>query len=336
MGRPERSVRPVLGVLSALAATALVATSCGSSTPPGGAAKSASRASGNAGARSAAIAKGSPGTKPGSSSSQAATSSKPSQGRYATPGGGTSTGSVGQGAGSSSTRQAEVAAADHALSSYFAALSSHNASALGSVSTGPAQDYGVVLVDIASIDQKKGATVSTRTSPSFTVSSATPTQVVFGGSGTVTGTVSGPKGSNTSTDTLSGPLVVVRGSSGWLVSSFLVNAKPMVEWVEAQTQSEGGITVEVGSILSYGDITMVLIALGAPSGSSHVVLQSAVLTSPSGSETGTGNFTAPPTPVGVLRFARIGGNPSALALSFSTSSGSTLSYHFGLSAGPTS
>ncbi|MHB1711678.1 MAG: hypothetical protein ACYCV7_09780 [Acidimicrobiales bacterium] len=192
-----------------------------------------------------------------------------------------------------------------------------------------------MLLDVASINAKKGATVVTTTSPSFTPTAASSTSVTFGGSGTVSGTVSGPKGSGSSTDTLSGPLVVERGSSGWVVSSFVVDGRPMVEWMENTTQTQGGISVKVGAILSYGAITVALIGVGAGPGNTNVTLQSAVLTNASGPIRGTGNFTGPPTPIGVLRFSRVSGSPTALDLTFATGSGAGSTYHFVLAAKPT-
>ncbi len=174
--------------------------------------------------------------------------------------------------------------------------------------------------------------MTTTATSSFTPSTTGPSSVTFNGSATVSGTVSGPQGSGTSSDTLTSPLVVVHGPSGWLVSSFVLDGRPMAEWVENATQTEGDVTVEVGALVSYGDITMVLIGIGASAGTASMTLHSAQLASASGTETGTGDFTGGSTPIGVLRFSRISGDPSTLDLTFVTGSGSTSTYHITLPA----
>lgn len=236
------------------------------------------------------------------------------------------------GAGGASGTGADVpdaAAATRALDGYLQALTGQNARGVyDSSDDGPLALAGIVL-DAATIDASRGATTTMTVGPSSLVPvSEAAGRVSFDGSVTVSEVVSGPQGSGSSSDTISGPLTVTDEGGVWRVTDFVYDAQPVEFWNVDASRTVDGLTVSLGYIVSYGDMTAALVTLGQSSGSADVQLQRVALTAGGSSENGTGDFTAPPTPTGVLRFSRTGAAPSSLAVDFSSSSGRVYDFSF--------
>jgi hypothetical protein len=222
-------------------------------------------------------------------------------------------------------------AAAGAISRYVQAIANDSASTLVGSADGAALAMAAILLDSTAINRTRGATTTVTVGPSTLAPTATSAgRVTFGGSLTLTTAISGSQGSGKFSDTISGPLMVADEHGTWRITGFTYDARPVVEWPENVSQSIGQTQVSVGYVVSYGDLTAVLVTLGQQSGSASVQLQRATLQTASGSTDGTGDFTGPPTPTGVLRFSRIGSAPTGLVLQFTSSTGQASDFDFTL------
>ncbi|HZU80406.1 MAG TPA: hypothetical protein VE991_10870 [Acidimicrobiales bacterium] len=248
----------------------------------------------------------------------------------ASTGSGTSGGSGGATTGGNATAgNADPTMASASLTRYLQALSAHDPNAVTANADGAALAYASVQLDTAAIDSDRGATTTVTMGPSsLTPSGVSGPVVTFSGQVSLMTTVSGPKGNGSYTDTISGPLTVSNASGIYRVLSFTYDGAPMALRTVSKGLTVSGLEVTLAYVVSYGTLSVALIGLAQPSGSSSVTLQSATLSAGSQSESGTGDFTGPPTPVGVLRFARAAGQPSGLALQFTSSTGQSRSYSF--------
>jgi|GEM_PF-3814102 len=238
----------------------------------------------------------------------------------------------GAGATTSAPDTGGASAAAASLQAYLGALAHSDATAAASTSDGAALALAGVLLDAAAINRARGATTSVALGPStLQPVRVGPDAVTFDGSLTLTTTVAGPAGSTTVADTVSGPVTVDDEHGGWRVTGFDYDGRPLQLWPQTATETVGGLHVWVGYVVSYGTVTAILITLGLESGTAQVVLDSATVSAGSATETGTGDFTAPPEPTGILRFARLPAPPTSLALEFSGSNGSTYSFTLPLS-----
>jgi hypothetical protein len=146
--------------------------------------------------------------------------------------------------------------------------------------------------------------------------------------------ISGSKGSGTYADTISGPVTVVDESGAWKVTSFTYDNQPLQYWPQTASQTVNGLHVVVGYVVSYGNVTAALVTLTQLTGSGSVQLLRCTVRSGTGGAAatdGTGDFTAPPTPTGVLRFSRIASDPTDLVLAFSSAGGQTDDFDLALS-----
>jgi hypothetical protein len=243
-----------------------------------------------------------------------------------------STGNSVNGSSFSGTPAQVAVAATQALTSYLQGLSHLDVQQVASSSDrGPFAMAGILL-DAAAINSERGATTTMALGPSsFAATTASGSTQNFDGSVTLTTTISGPKGNGTFTDTISGPLTVTDEAGRWRVTNFVYDHEPVQVWPENATSTVNGLDVSLGYLVSYGNTTAALITLRQISGSANVQLQAATLRAGSTAENGVGDFTGPPTPTGVLRFARISAPPTALTLLFTSSTGQSDYYDFTLS-----
>ncbi|MHB8440363.1 MAG: hypothetical protein ACYDD4_14570 [Acidimicrobiales bacterium] len=236
----------------------------------------------------------------------------------------TASGSAPGGSGSGNVGGPPTAAgATAAVNGYLQGLVNRNSDGVLQTSVGAPLDLAAVLLDAAAIDSSRGATTTMTLGPS----SLTPTvdapqnTVTFTGSVTITTTVTGSRGSSTSPSTISGPLTVVDNAGAYRVTGFSYDGAPLVAWPESASQTVNGLVVSVGFVLSYGNTTAALISVGQETGSVSVQLQSTTLDTNGSSSSGVGDFTGPPQPAGLLRFARISGSPTRLIVDFTTTTG---------------
>ena len=194
-------------------------------------------------------------------------------------------------------------------------------------STGAAEDYGSIRLTIAAIKAAKGATTTVQVAnEALSVASSSTTSVTFNGSLTLEGTVSGAKGSQHSTDTLGGPVSVVFTEGAWRVSTFIYDGAVVRAFTERATQVISGLHFTVAFVLTYGTSTVALVGLAADSGHVGLALQTARLTSASGTTSGTGDFTTDPSPSGIIRFPRTDARPSHLDATFRRADGGMVSF----------
>jgi hypothetical protein len=234
------------------------------------------------------------------------------------------------GAGPSSS----PAAATDALDTYLRALAHEDATAIADSSDQGPYALAGILLDSAAIDGARGATTTVTVGPSSLSPTAVgPGAVTFGGSVVLTTTISGSQGAGTERDTIAGPVTVSDESGVWRVTDFTYDGRPLEVWPEDISQTIDGLTATVGYVVSYGTLTAALMTLTEQSGSADVQLQTVTLAAGGASESGTGDFTGPPTPTGVLRFARVDATPRSLSADFS-SSGQPSDYVFSFSFSP--
>jgi hypothetical protein len=239
---------------------------------------------------------------------------------------GTGPSSASGGSSGSSSGADPVAGAEQALTAYLGGISRHEAATVLATSEGAPAGLAGVLLDVAAIDAERGATTTVTMGPAHFTVSGTPSAsvVTLVGSLTITTTVSGPKGSGSSTDTLSGPVTVRDEQGAWKVAAAAYDGKPLVEWQEDTGQTVGGLAVQVGYVVSYGNVTAALVTLYSASGSQSVSFQAASLVTTAGNESGVADFTTTGNPTGVVRFARTDARPSELDMSFKNASGQTV------------
>ncbi|MHB8329180.1 MAG: hypothetical protein ACYDD6_06105, partial [Acidimicrobiales bacterium] len=229
----------------------------------------------------------------------------------------------------------DISSPEAALRSYLAAVAAHSANAVVASSRGKAEALAAVLLDISVINASQGGTTTTTLQdPGFTLSSSSAGSATFTGSATWTSVVSGPKGGGTTTDTVSGPVVVTKSGNIWQVESFTFDDAPMTWWLENATETQGDLSVEVSFVLTYADTTVALIGLGAPTGNESATLQSVGLSTTSGASTGTWNFTPGREPTGVVDFFRTDATPTSMELKFSASSGGPVTFSIPLHGSP--
>ncbi|MHB8681014.1 MAG: hypothetical protein ACYDA2_02825 [Acidimicrobiales bacterium] len=299
-------------MLAALAALSGCTSAGHSGSPAGTGAHGGSASVGSSSGRGAGSAPVGPGAVgSGAKTSGGAGAGSSSSGAGAAGAGGTGT----------SSPAASSAAAQQALSNYLQAIVHHNGSAVQSSSDGAALGVAGILVDVAAIDTARGATTTvTLGQDTFAPTGTSASSVTFGGSVSLTTAVSGPKGSGQYTDTLSGPVTVADEAGTWRVTTFTYDAKPIAIWPETANQTVNGLHLSVGYVVSFGDLTAVLIGIGQISGNVNVQLQSTTLTAGT-TDSGVGDFTGPPQPTGVLRFTRSGSPPTQLTVDFTGPNG---------------
>lgn len=224
-----------------------------------------------------------------------------------------------------------AASAEAAMTSYLRAVAQHDASALAGNADKAALAVAAVLLDSASINRDRGATTTVTTGPSsFVPVASSPTSVTLDGSVTISTSVSGSEGSDRFTDTISGPVAVDDDAGTWKVSGFSYDGQPVQYWPQTAEETVGGTHLSVGYVVSYGNLTAVLATLTQASGSTEVQLERCTLSTAAGAVSGTGDFTTPPTPTGVLRFSRVPSPPRTLELDF-TSGGHAVDFVLSLS-----
>jgi hypothetical protein len=191
-----------------------------------------------------------------------------------------------------------------------------------------------VLLDAATSNAERGATTTITLGPSSLApvpGAAGASTATFAGSTTLTTTISGPKGSGTFSDTISGPLSVTDEAGWWRVTDFTYDGQPVQVWPERASQTVNGLNLSVGYVVSYGNTTAALVTLRQVSGAADVHIQSVTLGTAASAENGVADFTGPPAPSGILRFNRIVAPPASLRLSLSSSSGQPYNYSFAFS-----
>jgi hypothetical protein len=225
----------------------------------------------------------------------------------------------------------DAAPAMGAVAGYFRSLAAQDAQGvLASSDEGPLAMAGIVL-DSAAIDAQRGATTTMALGPSSLAPvSESQGRVVVDGALTLTTTVSGPEGSRVSTDTFSGPLTVSDESGSWRVTGFTYDGRPVEVWDVGASETVDGLTASLGYVVSFGNLSAALVTLRQASGHADVQLQRVTLAAGASTENGTGDFTGPPVPSGVLRFARLEGTPSSLDLEFSSPAGAAYAFSFSL------
>lgn len=222
--------------------------------------------------------------------------------------------------------------ASGALAAYLDGLLRQDPQEVTDSSDGGPLAMAGILLDAAVINAGRGAlTTVTEGGSSLAPESVSASKVVYGGAITLTTTISGPRGSGTFTDTVSGPIEITDESGSWRVTSLVYDGQPVEVWTVGRSQTANGLTVSLGYVVSFGATTAALVTLDAQSGSADVNLRSLVLDAGGGSEQGTGDFTGPPRPTGVLRFARVAGAPRSLTLDFAASTGQSDDYSFTIS-----
>jgi hypothetical protein len=236
------------------------------------------------------------------------------------------------GASGSGSSPASAGPATNAVNGYLSALAHLDPTGVSDTSDGAPYAMAGILLDSAAINSARGGTTSVTVGPSsLTPTSVGPGTVTFVGSVALTTTVSGSQGGGTYTDTVSGPLTVTDESGVWRVTDFTYDNAPLQLWEEHASQTIRGLTATVGYVVSYGNTTAALVTLTQQSGAADVQLQTVKLTAGGASVLGTGDFTGPPTPTGVLRFSRVDATPSSLELDFSSSGGSPYDFQLPLS-----
>ncbi|HZU80791.1 MAG TPA: hypothetical protein VE991_12815 [Acidimicrobiales bacterium] len=224
--------------------------------------------------------------------------------------------------------------AEQALQAYLSALSHQDVNTLLAVSDKGPEALAGVLVDVADIDHARGATTTVDvTADTFSpAGEPSPGSVVLSGSATLHTSVTGPKGSGSSTDTISGPVTVALEQGRWKVVDFTYDGRPVVlSPTENVGQTLHGLTVQLGYVVSYGDLSVALVTLASSGGDVQVSYQSASLAWGGQSEQGAADFTGSSTPTGILRFARTASAPTGLEVAFTGSSGQALDFSFSLS-----
>lgn len=236
--------------------------------------------------------------------------------------------------GSGGTSSTSIIGATGALEAYLQGLSRLNVEDVAASSNGGPFAVAGILLDAAAINSERGATTTASLGPSsFAPVSAGSTNatLIFQGSVTLTTNISGPKGNGTFTDTISGPVTVTIDSGIWRVTNFTYDNLPVQVWSESESQTVNGLNVSLGYVVSYGNATAALVTLRQGSGNANVQLRAVTLRAGGAAENGVGDFTGPPTPTGVLRFARIASAPTSLTLLFTSSTGQTDYFDFTLS-----
>jgi hypothetical protein len=230
----------------------------------------------------------------------------------------------------------DVAAATASLSAYLGGLAANESGSVLSRSTKAAAALGTVRLLVAEINKADGATTTvTTTRPSFTPTSVNPATVVFGGTVQLSTEVAGPKGTQHSTDTISGPITVVPVNGAWLVSDFLYDGKTMHVESENASQAQGGLHLTVAFVLSYADATAAILGLAADTGNAHVALQRATLTTETGAaDAAASAFTAAAKPTGFVRFPRTDGVPVRFDATFTRDGGPAVTFSVPLTGRP--
>ncbi len=308
-----------VGTPAAASSTAAAGSSGGSS----------GRAQGVAHRRSSAARTSTPGTRQPGGSTRAPIPGFAANNGISGPGAQGSPPAPGtNGSGSSSS----ATSATYAVDGYLTALAHHDATAVSGTSDGGPYAMAGVILDSAAINAARGGTTTVTVGrSSLTPTSVGSSTVTFGGSVTLTTTVSGSQGAGTSNDTVAGPLTVTDQSGVWRVTDFTYDGATLQSWAEHASQTIDGLTATVGYVVSYGNTTAALVTLTQQSGAADVQLQTVKLTAGGAAQVGTGDFTGPPTPTGVLRFSRVDATPGSLELDFSSSSGSPYDFQLTLS-----
>lgn len=223
------------------------------------------------------------------------------------------------------------AAAMRAVAAYFQAFTGQDPQGVFADSDYGALAMAGVVLDSAAINTQRGAATTMTTGPSSLAPvSESGNEVVLDGALSITTSISGAQGTGTSTNTFSGPLTVTDESGTWRVTGFSYDGQPVDFWNAGTSQTVDGLTVSLGYVVSYGDLTAALVTLRQSSGSADVSLQRVTLEGSGSSEVGTGDFTGPPVPSGVLRFSRADFAPMSLVVNFSSPSGQGYDFAFQL------
>ena len=248
------------------------------------------------------------------------------------PGSGAPGSSSAPGTTGSGSSQSSAAPATNAVNGYLSALAHLDPTGVSDTSDGAPYAMAGILLDSAAINSARGGSTAVTVGPSsLTPTSVGRSTVTFEGSVVLTTTVSGSQGGGTTTDTVAGPLTVTDESGVWRVTNFTYDGAPLQLWAEHASQMIRGLTATVGYVVSYGNTTAALVTLTQQSGAADVQLQTVKLIAGGASLVGTGDFTGPPTPTGVLRFSRVDATPSSLELDFSSSGGSPYDFQLALS-----
>lgn len=228
---------------------------------------------------------------------------------------------------------ADVNGAQDALARFLHAYAGDDVNGVAANADQGALAMAGIVLDAEAINRSRGATTTVDIGAlSFSEGSgSTAGAVILQGSVTLTTTISGSQGSGRYSDTVSGPVTVRAESGSWKVTDFTYDGRTVQYWPSHAGETVNGLHVAVGYVVSYGSVTAALVTLAQTAGDVNVQLQSCSLESGGAGASGTGDFTGPPEPTGVLRFSRIGATPSALVLRFGAPSGQTDDFDLALS-----
>ena len=251
------------------------------------------------------------------------------------PGAAPASGVSGVASGTASGGAVDSSAARAALDAYLAALVRLDRTAASNAALDGPTTYVSIQALVAAFNaQQGGQTTFALSRETFTPTHVDADTATFSGSVTITNQVSGPKGRTGSTDTISGPVQLLRSSGAWKVSTFTLDGAPLLYFPEQARQVVNGVELDVGSLLSYGTQTTALVGIGSQSGHQDIKLLSTQLVTNGTPAGGHGFFVNTPRVSGFFVYPRASGTPHALDAAFTTGIGSTVKFSVGLPGQP--
>jgi hypothetical protein len=229
------------------------------------------------------------------------------------------------------TSAADPSAARAALDAYLAALVHLDRTAASNAALdGPATYVSIQALVAAYNAEQGGQTTLALSRETFTPTHVDADTATFSGSVTITNLISGPKGRSGSTDTISGPVQLLRSSGAWKVSTFTLDGAALLYFPEQARQVVNGVELDVGSVLSYGAQTTALVGVGSQTGHQDIKLLSTQLVTNGAAAGGHGFFVNTARVSGFFVYPRAPGTPHALDAAFTTGIGSTVTFSVGL------
>jgi hypothetical protein len=215
------------------------------------------------------------------------------------------------------------AAARAGFDTWLQALATGDTTTVLATSSGPAQALGAVALVVDEAFTADGASTSTTIgSESLSPSTVSAQEVDFSAQVVLDHTLSGPKGTTSSQDTIAGPVKVVSRSGSWQVEDLTYDGQALVLYTEGSSATVNGVTLVVAFVESLGNATVALVKLTA-SGPLPLDIDKVALTLASGAQiTGTAQFGKAMS-VGELDFARIPGAPALLDVTVRRGPGAT-------------
>lgn len=226
-------------------------------------------------------------------------------------------------------------AARQALDGWLAALGHRDAATMLADSTGAAAGLGSInLVAQQAIASRGGTTDVEVSSEALTPGDVGAAAVTFTGEIDLRTAVTGPKGTTTSQDRITGPIRVVNDRGTWRVATFAFDGMPLVYYPEGATQTVSGLRLDVALVLSYIGDTIALVAVHPDNPGVTVTLQRLTLTTASGAKlTGSASFPAK-SPTGLFTFSRTAERPTRLDATFQERNGPAVNFSLALPGQP--